>query len=207
MPARSKDSPAPTATSPPCYPAGWSAPSTRNSSPFYDIAVLSGFSAELAEAATGNPDAATWIRDLVERNVLIVPLNRERTWLRFHALFREFLLAETRHGGDGVTARRRDVATRAASWLSERGEYAPALGGLLLPLRHRDELRRKYAERRGTAFVPRFERGNAKVLQELARKLPFLVPEFRISIVQPGLSRVDAGTGQLELLAVTETYL
>ncbi|GJD98716.1 MULTISPECIES: DEAD/DEAH box helicase [Methylobacterium] len=79
--------------------------------------------------------------------------------------------------------------------------------GLLLHLRHRDELRRKHAERRGTAFVTRFERGDAKVLQELARKLPFLVPEFRISIVQPGLSRADAGTGQLELLAVTETYL
>lgn len=91
----------------------------------YDIAGLRNFSAELAAAATGNPAAAVWIRYLVDRNVLIVPLDREQQWFRFHALFREFLLAET-DGGERAT-RRQEVVVRAARWLGERGEYGIAL--------------------------------------------------------------------------------
>lgn len=90
----------------------------------HDIAVLRVFSADLARVATGNPDAGGWIRYLVERNVLIVPLDRERTWFRFHALFREFLRDESeRHDA----ARQRAVAVRAAAWLGERGEHGHAL--------------------------------------------------------------------------------
>jgi hypothetical protein len=44
-------------------------------------------------------------------------------------------------------------------------------------------------------------------VQGILRKLPHLVPEFRIFVVQPGLSRARAITSQLELLAVTEAYL
>ncbi|MEH3118920.1 MAG: LuxR C-terminal-related transcriptional regulator [Methylorubrum populi] len=90
----------------------------------HDIAVLRVFSADLARKATGNPDAAGWIRYLVERNVLIVPLDRERTWFRFHALFREFLQAESERRDP---ARQREVAVRAAAWLGEHGEYGHAL--------------------------------------------------------------------------------
>ncbi|AMB47657.1 LuxR C-terminal-related transcriptional regulator [Methylobacterium sp. AMS5] len=90
----------------------------------HDIAALRVFSADLASSATGNPDAAGWIRYLVERNVLIVPLDRERTWFRFHALFREFLLAESARRD---AARQRAVAARAADWLCARGEHGHAL--------------------------------------------------------------------------------
>ena len=78
---------------------------------------------------------------------------------------------------------------------------------LLRHLRHRDELRRKAAAKAGASFVSRFERGDANVVQAILRRLSHLVPEFRIFVVQPGLSRAQAITSQLELLAVTEAYL
>ncbi|RJF89390.1 hypothetical protein D3874_22435 [Oleomonas cavernae] len=91
----------------------------------YDIAELRGFSAELAAAATGDARAGEWIRYLVERNVLIVPLDRSRTWYRFHGLFRQFLLAEA----ERVQApdRRLAVIAAAAAWLDQRGDLAYAL--------------------------------------------------------------------------------
>ncbi|NEU13683.1 hypothetical protein G3T14_16305 [Methylobacterium sp. BTF04] len=91
-------------------------------------------------------------------------------------------------------------AQRSIHW---RGDVE----ALLRHLRHRDELRRKAAAKAGTAYVTRFERGDANTVQAILRKLPHLVPEFRIFVVQPGLSRAKAITSQLELLAGTEAYL
>ncbi|WCS25713.1 hypothetical protein LOK46_02420 [Methylobacterium sp. NMS14P] len=91
-------------------------------------------------------------------------------------------------------------AQRSIHW---RGDVE----ALLRHLRHRDELRRKAATRGGTPFVTRFERGDANAVQAILRRLSHLVPEFRIFVVQPGLSRARAITSQLELLAVTEAYL
>lgn len=55
--------------------------------------------------------------------------------------------------------------------------------------------------------VSRFERGDIAKLDEIARDVQFLIPEFKIFVVQPGLSRSKADTPQLELFAVTELYL
>lgn len=53
----------------------------------------------------------------------------------------------------------------------------------------------------------RFERGTLEKLEEIRNKVPFLIPEFTIAIVQPGLSKAQASNDQLALLAVTENYL
>lgn len=94
------------------------------------ISVLRQFSAELAEAATGNPESRAWINHLVERNVLIVPVSADRRWWRFHALFREFLVREAARLLD--EAARREVAARAAEWLAARGEPEQALDMALI---------------------------------------------------------------------------
>ncbi|MDP2322833.1 MAG: hypothetical protein Q8N51_02260 [Gammaproteobacteria bacterium] len=44
-------------------------------------------------------------------------------------------------------------------------------------------------------------------LLELERRARYLKPEFRVFIVQPGLSRKDATAAQQHLLATTELYL
>ncbi|MFT4148992.1 MAG: LuxR C-terminal-related transcriptional regulator [Paracoccaceae bacterium] len=94
------------------------------------ISVLRRFSAELAEAATGNPEARFWIDHLVERNVLIVPVSADRSWWRFHMLFREFLVREAARLLPDAS--RRDVALRAAEWLAAKGEPEQALDMALI---------------------------------------------------------------------------
>ena len=109
-------------------------------------------------------------------------------------------------GGDRPGSRVEDLyavcgqAQRSVGW---RGD----VGGLLMRLRRRDDVRRRRAERAGQPFVTRFERGDASDLRAMVRRLPNLRPEFSVSIVQPGLSRALASASQLELLAVTESYL
>ncbi len=68
-------------------------------------------------------------------------------------------------------------------------------------------LRRREEARLRRHDVSRFERGDFALLDGISRGAPFLTPEFKISIVQPGLSKSEASVDQLDLLAVTELYL
>jgi superfamily II DNA or RNA helicase len=72
---------------------------------------------------------------------------------------------------------------------------------LLRHLRYRD------ARRVQLTTVSRFERGDQSALTILMKRTRFLRPKFRIHIVQPGLSKASATTGQLDLLSATEAYL
>ncbi len=67
-------------------------------------------------------------------------------------------------------------------------------------------LRRDDAQKNRTG-VSRFELGDLQRLRDISRRASFLTTEFKIFVVQPGLSAVGATTNQLELLAVTEAYL
>ena len=70
-----------------------------------------------------------------------------------------------------------------------------------------ERLKLREMQRWGTYSVSRFEKGNLEKLDELRRRSRYLVPEFHIFIVQPGLDvqRVDAKI--LDLLGATELYL
>jgi hypothetical protein len=72
---------------------------------------------------------------------------------------------------------------------------------LLKHLRYREERRLEKHN------VSRFQRGDLDVLDEIARVASQLIPEFKITIVQPGLSKAKALATHLELLAATELYL
>ncbi len=68
-------------------------------------------------------------------------------------------------------------------------------------------LLRRDAKRRISAGVSRFEKGTESILRTLRNRVRFLDVEFRIFVVQPGLSRSKATEQQLDLLAATATYL
>ena len=51
------------------------------------------------------------------------------------------------------------------------------------------------------------EKGDLQHLRILARRAPRLKPEFKIFVVQPGLSKAKAGIDELELLGATELHL
>jgi LuxR family maltose regulon positive regulatory protein len=89
-----------------------------------DLAPLRIFSVELAVATTRHPRAAEWIRYLVHRNALISTLDRHRTWFRFHALFRDFLLAEGIRRG--LASQRTALLERAAKWCFSNGHSEDA---------------------------------------------------------------------------------
>ena len=70
-----------------------------------------------------------------------------------------------------------------------------------------DHLLRREAIREEKKMISRFERGNQDdiwKIKEISRGLPI---ELKVFIVQPGLSKSNASTAQLELLSVTENYL
>ena len=84
-----------------------------------NLSYLQTFSDELAVTATGNARAGDYIQYLVHRNALIVALDRDRTWFRFHALFRDFLLGEANRKVS--LERRKALLERAARWCHENG--------------------------------------------------------------------------------------
>lgn len=94
-----------------------------------EIALVREFSAELAQYMTECMQAHAWLDDLVLRNMLIFPVDRNRRWFRFHTLLREYLLNEGQEHLDSV--RRRDVLKRVAQWHASRGDYVAAIGSAL----------------------------------------------------------------------------
>ena len=89
------------------------------------IAPLRTFSVDLCRHAAGVAGAGGLVDVLVRRNVLIFPLDRNRTWFRFHALFRDFLLEESRRR---LSEREREqICARAAQWCREDGNWHDAV--------------------------------------------------------------------------------
>lgn len=109
-------------------------------------------------------------------------------------------------GADRAGARVEDLyavcgqTQRSVHWRADVPE-------LFKHLRRRDESRRENAKKAGTPFITRFERGDLRALRDLAKRSTLLVPEFKIFLVQPGLSKAAANNKQLELLGVTDLYL
>jgi LuxR family maltose regulon positive regulatory protein len=89
------------------------------------IAPLRSFSVDLCGHATGVAGAGALVDLLVRRNVLIFPLDRNRTWFRFHALFRDFLMEESRRRLP--EREREEICARAARWCREEGNWHDAI--------------------------------------------------------------------------------
>jgi LuxR family transcriptional regulator, maltose regulon positive regulatory protein len=94
-------------------------------------AVLERMCGPLCEAVLEDPGAAADLAGLVRSNLLLVPLDRQGEWYRYHQLFRDLLLAELRRGEPGLIP---VLRRRAASWCAANGlpedalEYSMAAG-------------------------------------------------------------------------------
>lgn len=88
-------------------------------------AFLPSVTADEAQALSGNPDALRLLEHLYRRHMFVDRRRAgDRTSYHFHALFREFLLAEGRKRLDPVE--RRAALARAAKTLAERGDVEAA---------------------------------------------------------------------------------
>lgn len=85
-------------------------------------------------------------------------------------------------------------AQRSVSWK----------GDIKRLIRH---LRRRELHRMQKHHQSRFEYGDLAKLDEIETKAPYLLPQFKIFVVQPGVSKSRSSIEQQKLLAVTELYL
>ena len=91
-------------------------------------AVLDQLCAPLCDALLGESGAQERLRRLESSNMFLIPLDRRREWYRYHALFREFLLAELRRVEPDVVMK---LHLRAADWYEAHGSPAMAVEHLL----------------------------------------------------------------------------
>ncbi len=94
-------------------------------------AVLERMSGPLCEAVLDQPGAAATLTALARSNLLLVPLDWQGEWYRYHQLFRDMLLAELRRAEPDLipVLRRRAVGWCVAHGLPEEAlEYAMAAG-------------------------------------------------------------------------------
>ncbi|MGU3645031.1 LuxR C-terminal-related transcriptional regulator [Microbacterium sp. C23T] len=92
-------------------------------------AVLDQMSPEACNAVLQIGDARRRLGDIEAANLFLVPMDRTRSWFRFHALFREYLLVELERseGSEAAAA----LHLRAAQWHEEHGAHATAVEHLL----------------------------------------------------------------------------
>jgi len=91
-------------------------------------AVLDQLCGPLCDALLGGAGGHGQLRDLEASNMFLIPLDRRREWYRYHALFREFLLAELDRVEPDVIMK---LHLRAADWYESHGSSVTALEHLL----------------------------------------------------------------------------
>lgn len=91
-------------------------------------AVLDQLCGPLCDALLGESSAHAHLRRLEAASLFLIPLDRRREWYRYHALFREFLLAELRRIEPEVITK---LHLRAADWYESNESPELALEHLL----------------------------------------------------------------------------
>jgi len=91
-------------------------------------AVLDQLCGPLCDAVLKSSDAAGQLRRLEAASLFVVPLDRQRHWYRYHALFREFLLGELGRAEPAIIA---TLHQKAADWYEASGSPASAVEHLL----------------------------------------------------------------------------
>jgi LuxR family transcriptional regulator, maltose regulon positive regulatory protein len=86
--------------------------------------ILGRFCAELCEYVTGLKQGATTIADIERRHLLIVALDMQGRWFRYHALFAEFLHAQLREREPGTEP---ELHRRASEWFEGVGLWVEAV--------------------------------------------------------------------------------
>jgi LuxR family maltose regulon positive regulatory protein len=86
--------------------------------------VLDRMSGPLCEAALNLPGSAATLAGLAGSNLLLVPLDREGEWYRYHRLFRDMLGAELERREPGLVP---VLRRRAAAWCEHNGRPEEAL--------------------------------------------------------------------------------
>jgi LuxR family maltose regulon positive regulatory protein len=88
-------------------------------------AVLDHLSGPLCDAVLGTTGSAAVLASLEQSNLLIIPLDRQREWYRYHPLFRELLRGELERDEPELAV---ELTRRAAHWCQQHGLPEAAIG-------------------------------------------------------------------------------
>ena len=86
--------------------------------------VLERMCGGLCDAVLGRTDSAGVLESLERSNRFLVPLDRTRTWYRYHHLFRDLLRSELEQREPGLAP---ELNRRAMAWCQANGMLEPAL--------------------------------------------------------------------------------
>src|SRR5215203_7195756 len=90
-----------------------------------ETSILDRLSSSLCEAVTGRGDAQTTLAKLERANLLLVPLDDQRRWYRYHHLFSDFLRERLRRESPEMVS---DLHLRASGWHERNGTAGEAIG-------------------------------------------------------------------------------
>jgi LuxR family maltose regulon positive regulatory protein len=136
--------------------------------------VLDRLSGSLCDALTGREDGEARLKELERTNLLLVPLDEERRWYRYHHLFSEFLRERLRRENAGLVS---ELHSRASVWHERNGTASEAVGHALAA---QDFSRAGYLAERSVDEIA--GRGERPAIQVFLRALPREVVHSR-----PGL--------------------
>ena len=88
-------------------------------------AVLDRLSGPLCDAVLGTTGSAAVLASLERSNLLVVPVDRQREWYRYHQLFRELLRGQLERDAPELV---RQLLLRAARWCQHHGMPEAAIG-------------------------------------------------------------------------------
>jgi LuxR family maltose regulon positive regulatory protein len=86
--------------------------------------ILSRLSGPVCDFVLDTTGSGRQLERLEESNLMVVPLDRTRTWYRYHSLLRDFLRSELERNEPGVLA---VLHSRAAEWFDGNGQTAVAI--------------------------------------------------------------------------------
>jgi len=86
--------------------------------------VLERLSGELCDAVTGGSGGAEMLAGIERSNLFLVPLDRTRSWFRYHHLFAELLRQELDRSEPEIVS---GLHRRASIWFQSRGEIDEAI--------------------------------------------------------------------------------
>ncbi len=86
--------------------------------------ILERLTAPLCDAILGRTGSQQVLEDLERANLFVIPLDSQRRWYRYHALFAEALRSRLEQL-EGEAAR--DLHLRASQWYAEQGDLAGAV--------------------------------------------------------------------------------
>jgi LuxR family maltose regulon positive regulatory protein len=88
-------------------------------------AVLDHLSGPLCDAVLGTTGSAAVLASLERSNLLVLPMDRQREWYRYHPLFRELLRGELERSEPELAG---ELTVRAARWCQHHGLPEAAIG-------------------------------------------------------------------------------